>query len=108
MSQRGTAATTANDLAVEMEALGDRIMDGNISEREGVMLMADLFKRLVMLQAAGTPLRVSDCFHAVRGLGVAVTAAQRLLKKRGPVLVRVIDGDALCIWLLPDGPLDPR
>ena len=97
----------ASNAARRMDALADLVRDKQIKDRDGATRIYEAFGEYLRAVRAGSPVRSEDHGRVVYGLVVGMGAALQALDRRGPVMVRVIDGDALITWIMgPQGPHD--
>jgi len=94
----------AGNAVRKMDALADLIRDRQITERDGARRIQKAFLEFCDAIAAESPVTDEEMARLTYALGVGLTAAVRSLEKRGPVMVRYIDGEALITLLMPDGP----
>lgn len=94
----------AENAAKRIEALADLIVANQIPRREGAAKIYPEFLGFVSAISAGCPASATEASSVTYGLGVGLKAALIELQKKGPVMVRYIDGDALITMLMPDGP----
>ncbi len=94
----------AENAASRIGALAELIIDGQISERDGAARIRDEYVGFMTAIEDGSPISPEAMSKMVFGLGVALHASLKQLSKKGPVMVRYIDGDALVTMLMPDGP----
>ncbi len=94
----------AGNSARRMSALADLIIDKQLTLTKGARKIHAEFGKFIAAAKQGSHGNEEEAGMVVYSLGVGLSAALKQLNRRGPVLVRVIDQDAITTWLMPKGP----
>lgn len=94
----------AGNAARRADAVARLIIDKQVERRDGAQRIAESFREFMAALAAGSPGTNDDAALMTFALGVGLESALACLKKKGPVMVRYLDGEALVTMLMPDGP----
>ena len=94
----------AQNAAKRIEAIADLVIHDQIPRRDGARRIYAEFQEFVEAIACGCVAGEVEASLVTYGLGVGLKASLIELQKKGPVMVRYIDGDALITLLMPDGP----
>ncbi|HUX15274.1 MAG TPA: hypothetical protein VMW52_02315 [Phycisphaerae bacterium] len=95
---------SAANAARRAEAIADLVLSGQVEPGSGARRIAAEYHAFMRALANDSPGGPEEAASITFALGVGLDAALARLAKRGPVLVRYIDGDALVTMLMPDGP----
>ncbi len=94
----------AGNAATRADAYAQLVLDRQIDPVEGAQKIAGEFKAFVRAAGADSPVDQKACAEMLAALGLGLDVTLAKLAKRGPVLVRYFDGEALVSLLMPDGP----
>jgi hypothetical protein len=94
----------AGNAAQRAEAIAHLVVDGQVEPGAGARRIAAEYHEFMRALNDGSPGTCDDAASITFALGVGLDAALARLAKRGPVVVRYLDGDALVTMLMPDGP----
>jgi len=94
----------AGNSARRAEAIARLVLDDQIDPGDGAMRIAAEYHVFMRTLALGCPGTAEDAAAITFALGVGLDSALVRLRRRGPVIVRYLDGDALVTMLMPSGP----
>jgi len=87
-----------------MVALADLVIDNQITAKDGAKRISKSFDRLHEVVMKGGQIDRDEAAQVIYALATGLKGAVLALGKKGPVMVRYIDGEALVTLLMPDGP----
>jgi len=89
--------------ARKIEILAELISGNRINGKDGATVINRVFEQYIKAVVEGVHASAKDHARVVYGLGVGLDAALKALKRKSPVMVRYIDGNALMTWIMePD------
>lgn len=94
----------AGNAARRSEAIADLVISEQIPPRQGAERIFAEYEAFMAAVVGGSPTGAVEAGSITYALGVGLAASLAELQRRGPVVVRYIDGEALVTMLMPDGP----
>lgn len=102
--RKGVGQFDAENASKRIEAIADLIRSGQIPRREGAKRILREYEAFIAAIAGGSEAGYEEAGSVTYALGVGLAASLAELERRGPVMVRYINGDTLVTLLMPDGP----